>query len=64
MSYYHISYLQDLFNDESNDHSLLDFITLTEHVNATTASRICSEDERKKLIGPNAHALMIISSTK
>ena len=37
---------------------------LTKHVNATNASRICSVDERKKFIGPNAHVLISISNTK
>ena len=40
------------------------YFSLTKHVNATTASNLCAVDERKKLPGPNAHALIIISRTK
>ncbi len=37
---------------------------LTKHVKATTASKICADDERKKFFGPNDHAFIIISKTK
>jgi hypothetical protein len=33
-------------------------------VNATIASKICADDERKKFFGPNAHAFIMISKTK
>jgi hypothetical protein len=37
---------------------------LTKHINATIASNICEDDERKKIFGPNDHAFIIISNTK
>ena len=60
----HMYYLQDLFIiNQILQKRKIEFY-LTRHVNATATSKICADDERKNLLGPNDHAFIIISRTK